>query len=121
MKQKVVIRAIVHRHDKILLLRRHGGRPSIAGLYELPGGSLHIGEQPSDALKRSLQIHAGVEPEHYRLRDVVSFIDPDDRQLQYLFIVFDVTLPRGRGARVTLDDEYHLSLIHISEPTRQVR
>lgn len=107
MKQKVVIRAIVHRHDKILLLRRHGGRPSIAGLYELPGGSLHIGEQPSDALKRSLQIHAGVEPEHYCLRDVVSFIDPDDRQLQYLFIVFDVTLPRGRGARVTLDDEYH--------------
>ncbi len=107
MKQKVVIRAIVHRHGNVLLLRRHGGRPSIAGLYELPGGALHIGEQPVDALKRSLQIHAGIEPETYHLRDVVSFIDPDDRQLQYIFIVFDVTLAGGRDSRVTLDDEYH--------------
>jgi ribonuclease HI/ADP-ribose pyrophosphatase YjhB (NUDIX family) len=88
-----------------LLLRRQGGRPSIAGLYELPGGSLHRGEQPTDALKRSLQIHAGIEPESMRLRDVVSFIDPDDRELQYIFIVYNVSLPEG-ASRVSLDDEY---------------
>ena len=79
MRQKVVIRALVERQGKILLLRRVGGRPSISGLYELPGGSLHVGEQPVDALKRSLQIHAGIEPETFCLRDVVSFIDPDYR------------------------------------------
>lgn len=107
MRQKVVIRAVVHQHGKVLLLRRHGGRPSIAGKYELPGGSLHLNEQPVDALKRSLQIHAGIEPESYALRDVVSFLDPDRRDLQYTFIVYDVVLPKGRGSRVTLDDEYH--------------
>lgn len=107
MRQKVVIRAVVHQHGKVLLLRRHGGRPSIAGKYELPGGSLHLDEQPVDALKRSLQIHAGIEPESYALRDVVSFLDPDRRDLQYTFIVYDVVLPKGRGSRVTLDDEYH--------------
>lgn len=107
LRQKVVIRAVVHRHGKVLLLRRHGGRPSIAGKYELPGGSLHLNEQPSDALKRSLQIHAGIEPESFTLRDTVSFLDPDRRDLQYIFIVYDVTLPMGRDARVTLDDEYH--------------
>ena len=106
MRQKVVIRAVVHQHSKVLLLRRHGGRPSIAGKYELPGGSLHLDEQPVDALKRSLQIHAGIEPESYALRDVVSFLDPDRRDLQYTFIVYDVVLPKGRGSRVTLDDEY---------------
>ena len=105
LKQKVVIRAIVERHRRVLLLRRHGGRPSIAGLYELPGGSLHRGEQPTDALKRSLQIHAGIFPESIRLRDVVSFIDPDDRELQYIFIVYEVGLPEG-ASRVSLDDEY---------------
>ncbi len=105
MKQKVVVRAIVSRHGKVLLLRRHGGRPAISGLYELPGGSLHKGEQPTDALKRSIQIHAGIFPETVRLRDVVSFIDPDDRELQYVFIVFDVSLPNG-APRITLDDEY---------------
>lgn len=105
MRQKVVIRAIVHQEDRILLLRRHGGRPSINGLYELPGGSLHHGEQPSDALKRSLQIHAGIAPESYKLRDVTSFVDPDFREMQYVFVVFDVTLPR-HPIRLTLDDEY---------------
>ena len=105
MKQKVVIRAVVEKHRRILLLRRHGGRPSIAGLYELPGGSLHPHEQPVDALKRSLQIHAGIYPESIRLRDVVSFVDPEDRELQYIFIVYEVGLPEG-SSRVSLDDEY---------------
>lgn len=104
MKQKVVIRATVSRKGRVLLLRRHGGRPSIAGLYELPGGGLHRGEQPTDALKRSLQIHAGVEPENFRLGDVVSFIDPEDRELQYVFILFHAEI--GADQRITLDDEY---------------
>lgn len=105
MKQKVVIRAIISQHERVLLLKRYGGRHAISGLYELPGGSLHSGEQPSDALMRSLQIHTGLYPESFRLRDVVSFIDPDDRGLQYLFIVYKVSLPSG-SPRITLDDEY---------------
>ena len=105
MRQKVVIRALVRQSDgRVLLLRRVGGRPSIDGKYELPGGSLHVGEQPVDALKRSLQIHAGIEPETFKLCDVVSFIDPDYRNTQYVFIVYTITLERG--AKVTTDDEY---------------
>lgn len=104
MKQKVVIRALVKRSGKVLLLRRSGGRQSIDGLFELPGGSLHPGEQPVDALKRSLQIHAGIEPETYKLRDVVSFIDPDYRDTQYVFVVYETTI--DRWDKVTTDDEY---------------
>lgn len=121
MRQKVVIRALVERQGKILLLRRVGGRPSISGLYELPGGSLHVGEQPVDALKRSLQIHAGIEPETFCLRDVVSFIDPDYQNTQYVFIVYSTTI--DRGDKVTTDDEYDkirwvkLSDIHYSQLT----
>lgn len=105
MKQKVVIRALVRRGNNILLLRRSGGRQSINGLYELPGGSLHPGEQPVDALKRSLQIHAGIEPETFRLRDVVSFIDPDYKNVQYVFVVYETTI--DSGDKVTTDDEYN--------------
>lgn len=104
MKQKVVIRALVKRRGRILLLRRSGGRESINGLYELPGGSLHVGEQPVDALKRSLQIHAGIEPETFKLCDVVSFLDPDYRDTQYVFVVYEATI--DRGDKVTTDDEY---------------
>ena len=105
MRQKVVIRAVVTQKDRILLLRRYGGRPSISGLYELPGGSLHTGEQPIDALKRSLQIHTGIYPETVKMCDVISYIDPDDRELQYVFIVYIVGLPDG-SPRITLDGEY---------------
>lgn len=104
MRQKVVIRAIVRRRGCVLLLKRVGGRQSIDGLYELPGGSLHTKEQPIDALKRSLQIHAGIEPETFQLRDVVSFIDPDTRSTQYIFIVYETTI--DPSDKVTTDDEY---------------
>ncbi|MGB3023300.1 MAG: reverse transcriptase-like protein [Candidatus Saccharimonadales bacterium] len=92
MKQKVVTKAIIKQDGKVLLLRRQGGRPSIAGLYELPGGRVHINMQPEDALEHALNVHIGARSETMQLDDVMTFIDPDDRELQYLFIVFHVGL-----------------------------
>lgn len=105
MKQKVVTRAIIKQQDKILLLRRHGGRPTISGLLELPGGRVHIGQQPEDALAHALRIHLNVAPETMRLRDVMTFIDPDDRELQYVFIIFDTTL-KPVDRTISLSEEY---------------
>lgn len=105
MKQKVVTRAIIKENDKLLLLRRQGGRPSIQGLYELPGGRVHIYQQPEDALAHALKIHLGVTAETMHIVDVMTFIDPDDRELQYVFIVFKASLsPTNR--RIELSDEY---------------
>lgn len=108
MKQKVTTKAVIQRDGKILLLRRHGGRPSIAGLYELPGGSVHMGQQPDDAVVHALHVHAGVTTETTQLRDVMSFIDPDDRALQYIFIIYDVTLkPSDKSIELSSDyDKY---------------
>lgn len=105
MKQKVVTRAIVKHDGKVLLLRRKGGRPSIAGLYELPGGRVHIGQQPEDALAHALRIHLNVAPETMQLADVMTFIDPDDRELQYLFVVFETTL-KPVDKTIRLSHEY---------------
>ena len=90
MKQKVVAKAIIKRDGKVLLLRRKGGRPSIDGLYELPGGRIHINQQPEDSLHRSLATHIGVAAETVQLSDVMTYIDPDDRALQYVFIIYSV-------------------------------
>lgn len=105
MKQKVVTRAIIKEDDKLLLLRRQGGRPSIQGLYELPGGRVHIYQQPEDALNHGLRIHLGVAVETMQLVDVMTFIDPDDRELQYVFIVFEASLSPTKR-RIELSDEY---------------
>jgi ribonuclease HI/ADP-ribose pyrophosphatase YjhB (NUDIX family) len=105
MKQKVVTRAIIKQDGKILLLRRKGGRPSIRGLYELPGGRVHINQQPEDALSHALNIHLKVSPETTQLKDVMTFIDPDDRELQYVFILFETSLkPVDRN--IELSNEY---------------
>lgn len=105
MKQKVVTRAIVKQEDKVLLLRRQGGRPSITGKYELPGGRVHMNQQPEDALKHGMRIHLSVAPEIVQLHDVLTFIDPDDRQLQYLFVVFEASL-KPTDRTIELSREY---------------
>lgn len=105
MKQKVVTKAIIKQDGKILLLRRSGGRPSIAGKYELPGGRVHINQQPEDALAHALRIHLKVSPETMQIDDVMTFIDPDDRELQYLFILFQASL-KSNDRTISLSDEY---------------
>lgn len=92
MKTKTVTKAIVKQDGRILLLRRSGGRPSIDGKYELPGGRIHYKQQPEDALRHAFRIHLGVNFETAQLHDVMSFIDPDDRELQYVFIVYNASL-----------------------------
>lgn len=105
MKQKVATKAIIKQNGKVLLLRRKGGRPSIAGLYELPGGRVHMNQQPEDALKHALRIHLNVAPETVQLGDVMSFIDPDDRALQYVFLVYEASL-KPTDKTVSLSSEY---------------
>lgn len=126
MKQKVVTRAIIRHNDKILLLRRQGGRPSIQGLYELPGGRVHINQQPEDSLSYALKTHLGVSAETMQIADVMTFIDPDDRELQYVFILFEASLsPNSRDIR--LSDEYdkyvwkEISNIQLDEITKSTQ
>jgi ribonuclease HI len=105
MKQKVSTRAIIKQDGKILLLRRTGGRPSIRGMYELPGGRVHMNQQPDDAVRHALRIHAGVSTETVQLSDVLSFIDPEDRELQYVFVVYEASL-KPTDKTIALSDEY---------------
>jgi len=106
-RQKVVVRAIVRdSQGKTLFLRRFGGRPSIAGKYELPGGKIHNNEQPIDAVRRAIKYHTGLTAETFQLFDVITFVDPEDRELQYTFIIFLVSLGVNRD-RIRLSNEYN--------------
>lgn len=94
MRQRISVRAIVRHNNKqdVLLLRRATGRQSILGLYELPGGKIGYREQPDDALSRYLYDDAGVRVQTVTLKDVFTYTDHDDAKLQYVFIIYDVTL-----------------------------
>lgn len=96
MKQRLSVRAIINEDGKALLLKRNNGRPSILGKYELPGGKLAYGEQPEDALRRYLHDDAGLHIQSAQLFDAVTYIDYDDRAIQYGVIVYLVTLTQQR-------------------------
>jgi len=106
MRQKIVVRSIIKdQQGRILLLRRRGGRESIDGKFELPGGKMIAGEQPEDTLKRTMKYHTGLSLKSKQLFDVVSYIDPDDRGTQYLFVVYIASLPSG-NVKIALDSGY---------------
>lgn len=96
MKQRLSVRAIINEDGKALLLRRNNGRPTILGKFELPGGKLAYGEQPEDALRRYLHDDAGLHIQSSQLFDAVTYIDYDDRAIQYGVIVYLVTLAPQR-------------------------
>lgn len=105
MKQHISVRAIVRHNEKTLLLRRAGGRVSIAGKYELPGGKLGYGEQPEDALARCLRDGAGLSIQTAQLFDVLTYIDRDNRDMQYVFVLYLVSLTAD-STKVELGQKY---------------
>jgi mutator protein MutT len=104
MKQRLSVRAIIRNDEKTLLLRRANGRQTILNQYELPGGRLAYGEQPEDALRRYLHDDAGLHIQTAQLFDAVTYIDHDERDIQYGVIVYLVAIAGTRS--VTLSQNY---------------
>ena len=105
MKQLISVRAIIRDDERILLIKRASGRKSILGKYELPGGKLSYGEQPEDALRRYAKDEIGLIMQSARLFDVLTYIDHDDRDIQYTFILYTVSVDTS-GQRLSLSQNY---------------
>ncbi|MDX2308622.1 MAG: 8-oxo-dGTP diphosphatase MutT [Hyphomicrobium sp.] len=56
----VVAAALVDRDNRVLIAERPAGK-SLAGLWEFPGGKVHDGETPEEALVRELREELGIE------------------------------------------------------------
>lgn len=105
MNQRIAVRAIIRKDERTLLLRRSNGRPTILGKFELPGGKLEYGEQPEDALIRNLQTETGLTVQTAQLFDVLTYIDHDDRDIQYVFILYLVSA-NTKDVKITLSQNY---------------
>lgn len=106
MKQHVSTRAIIRKDGKTLLLRRANGREDILAKYELPGGKIDYSEQPEDALKRCVKDATGLGVQTMQLFDVLTYIDRDDRDTQYVFILYLVSLV-SNGSKIRLSQNYN--------------
>lgn len=75
------------------------------GKFELPGGKLGYGEQPEEALTRYLKDDAGIMVHSMQLNDVLTYIDHDDRDIQYTFILYIANVAKT-GAKISLSENY---------------
>ena len=80
--QKIVVGAVIHRDDAVLLLKRQAD-DFMGDLVELPSGTVDAGEDIIDALKREVREETGLE-----INDIDSFVG-----------TFDYTSSSGKKTR----------------------
>lgn len=104
-KQYIVVKALIQKNGKSLLLRLSGGDERLAGKYDLPGGALREGEQPSDAVRRHVNAATGLAVQASYLTDVFTYSDAETRAAQPVVIVYVAALSDDAGS-VELGEGY---------------
>ena len=99
----VAVGAIVAENGRVLMARR-GKEPSY-GLWSVPGGAVHLGEDLKAAARREIREELGIEVE---LTDVVEIMERVTRdvegRIQYHYVVIDY-LARHVGGEPTPSPE----------------
>lgn len=108
MNQRITVRAIVRKDEKTLLLRRKDGRPAVVGKYQLPGGRVEYGEAPEAALERYLKETTGLHVRTTQLFDIISYVDHDNRDLQYFYVIYLVSLTGDTKVRLSQRYDHYL-------------
>ena len=97
MKQRIRTVAIIRNEDGVLILKRNRGRSEAPVFWELPTGKIKFGEQPEEAMARSLTEYTGLVAESIKLKDVITFLAPDGAsQLSNLYIIYEVEVAAGK-------------------------
>lgn len=109
MKQRVRVVAMIQREGEMLIMRKSQGRSDSAPMWELPTGKIKFGEQPEEALERTLEEYLGIElTKKTLLHDVVTFMSQNpgmgSSQLSNLYIVYEVRL--DEGAKIKARERY---------------
>lgn len=109
MKQRIRVVAMIQQEGETLIMKKSQGRSDSAPMWELPTGKIKFGEQPEEAIERTLEEYLGVElTKKTLLHDVVTFMSQNpgmgSSQLSNLYIVYNVWL--NDGAKIKAKERY---------------
>lgn len=97
MKQRIRVVGIIRNEDGILVFKCNRGRGDGPVFWELPTGKIKFGEQPEEAMARSLTEDTGLVASSIILKDVITFLAPEgSSQLSNLYIVYELRVDRNR-------------------------
>lgn len=133
MKQRIRVVGLIKNDEGVLVFKRSRGRSESPVFWELPTGKIKFGEQPEEAMARSLVEYTGLSASEIKLKDVITFLAPEgSSQLSNLYIIYELSIagdikpaPRDRytaykfvkdfvGSNVKLN-ETSMSVIEIEE------
>lgn len=91
MKQRIRVVGLIKNADGVLLFKRNRGRSEGPVFWELPTGKIKFGEQPEEAMARSLTEYTGLTANSIKLKDVITFLAPEgSSQLSNLYIIYEL-------------------------------
>lgn len=106
MVQKIVCTGFIYHQGKTLIVKRSFNETFLPGYYELPGGKVDFGEDPSDALKREIREEVNLNVEVKKPYKTFSYVS-DNGKRHTVEIVYQVE-PHDDPAHIQLS-EAHLT------------
>ncbi len=128
MKQRIRVVGLIKNKDGVLVFKCNRGRSESPVFWELPTGKIKFGEQPEEAMARSLTEYTSLVASSIKLIDVITFLAPEgSSQISNLYIVYELGI--GEGLKPTPKDRYTAykyvgdfatSSIHLDEASMSV-
>ena len=104
MKQRIRVVGIIKNEEGVLIFKRSRGRNEAPAFWELPTGKIKFGEQPEEAMARSLTEYTGLVANSVILKDVITFLAPEGAsRLSNLYIIYELNVDKGK---ITPQDRY---------------
>lgn len=128
MKQRIRVVGIIRNEEGVLILKRNRGRSASPVFWELPTGKIKFGEQPEEAMARSLTEYTGLRVSTMKLRDVITFLALDgSSRLSNLYIIYDIEpaggtkpIPRDRYTSYKYIKDFASANVHLNEASTSV-
>lgn len=93
MKQRIRVTGLIKNENGVLVFKRSRGRSESPAFWELPTGKIKFGEQPEEAMVRSLAEYTGLNATTVKLKDVITFLAPEgSSQISNLYIVYELSI-----------------------------
>lgn len=97
MKQRIRVVGIIRNENGVLVFKRSRSRSESPVFWELPTGKIKFGEQPEEAIARTLSEFAGFSASSIKLKDVITFMELEGAsRLSNLYIIFEIGIQRGQ-------------------------
>lgn len=128
MKQRIRVVGIIRNEEGVLILKRNRGRSETPVFWELPTGKIKFGEQPEEAMVRTLSEYTGLTTASIHLKDAVTFLAPEgSTQLNNLYIIYELHIegnikpvPRDRYSAYKFVKDIISTSVHLSETSTTV-